>query len=93
MSQMKVVSLIGTVLVIPWEGILALFWSLGGDTSPSARLFLCLGILLNGAALEIWNHNGRTKYAIRFRVNFITAINLSFRETHTVILTCRKTVR
>jgi hypothetical protein len=51
MSQMKVVSLIGTVLVIPWEGILAFFWSVRGDTTPAAWLFLSFGILLNSAAL------------------------------------------
>ncbi len=52
MSQMKVVSLIGTVLVIPWEGILAILWSLGWtNTTPEAHVFLWFGIWLNGAAV------------------------------------------
>ena len=51
MRQMKVVSLIGTLVVIPSQGFLALFWQLRWDAAPTNRLFPWFGLLPNIAAV------------------------------------------
>lgn len=52
MSQMKVVSLIGTFIVIPSQGFLALIWQLRWtNTAPAERLFPWFGLLPNVAAV------------------------------------------